>query len=159
MKILLPVLSVLGAIHVASAQNTCQNPVKNVKSLTADEKKEIVDAILRMKSMNSTYSPEENMYDYFPQLHLVATIPSANIHAAFGFLPWHREYDRRFYEELKKASNGKVTVRFFPSLWCGCVVVWLCGCVVVWLCGCVVVWLCGCVVVWFLVALVSFTLS
>lgn len=69
---------------------------KSVSKLNAAEKKELVDAILKLKS--------EGEYDKFVLRHFSA--PMANIHRCPAFLPWHRQFIRDFEQQLQRVSGN-----------------------------------------------------
>ena len=76
----------------------------NVRTLTDQQKKDFVDAILILKS--------KGIYDEYVRLHTEAMMRSAGSNgrnfAHYGpiFLPWHREFLRRFENDLRLHSNN-----------------------------------------------------
>jgi len=83
------------------------NVRKNCSTLDSDEKRKFVDALLVLKS--------DGTYDRFVQMHVDAmarATPSSvspmdrnAAHKGPSFLPWHREYLRRFELELQRIDS------------------------------------------------------
>lgn len=87
---------------------------KNAVNLTVQERQEFVATLHQMKAMPSQYNPALNAYDYFVDLHVQAFEDHSGAHMAPGFLPWHREFLRRFEEEMRRASgNPQITVPYW----------------------------------------------
>src|SRR5688572_16327712 len=88
------------AVQKASAENITNYTLtlvrKEVKELSPAEISEVVNAIKGMKNIPSAFRPATNAYDYFPEIHLTAASDHAGIHRSPLFLPWHREFLRRF---------------------------------------------------------------
>ncbi len=87
----------------------------SVTSLSAAQRSAFVSAIKRMKEIPSSYREGVSAYDYFVILHTEAfnhhmdehgnhVMPNAHMHP--NFLPWHREFLRRFDHELQLASGN-----------------------------------------------------
>lgn len=72
---------------------------KNQARLSAAEKKVFVDACLALKA--------QGVYDMFVRIHLEAFQAGVNdpAHGGPAFLPWHREYLRRFERELQRIDS------------------------------------------------------
>ena len=97
---------------------------KNVTTLTSTERKEFVDAVLVLKMTRSPYDPSFSYYDQFVQWHkeryachadehMPGTMPMLMIHTGPMFLPWHREFLRRFENALREVSGKPVTVPYW----------------------------------------------
>ena len=88
---------------------------KSVTELNAQEKARFVSAVKQMKSVPSAYDPEVNAYDYFVELHTAAFEQmTSNAHMNPNFLPWHREYLRRFESELRRVSGDQsITIPYW----------------------------------------------
>lgn len=87
---------------------------KNATSLSAQERQEFVQTLLKMKQMPSQYHPTLNAYDYFVDLHVQAFEDHTGAHMAPGFLPWHREFLKRFEAEMRRASgNPRITLPYW----------------------------------------------
>lgn len=94
---------------------------KNVVDLTASEKKAFVNAIKTLKTTVSKGS-KVSVYDQFVAVHLGATRlihrhqshqqTSELAHTNTAFLPWHREYIRRF-EQALRAVDRNVTLPYW----------------------------------------------
>jgi tyrosinase len=76
---------------------------KEVKELSEREIEAFVTAVRQMKEAPSQYKPSTNAYDYFVELHL--RLMDYGIHGSPQFLPWHREFIRRFEAELQRLSG------------------------------------------------------
>lgn len=77
--------------------------------MTAEQRAAFVQAVKAMKQIPSAYQPETNAYDYFVILHTQAfdhTMHHSNAHMSPNFLPWHREFLRRFDSELQRAGGN-----------------------------------------------------
>lgn len=86
----------------------------SVQNLSAQQREAFVNAVKQMKEIPSSYQEGVNAYDYFVILHTEAfkhhvdehgnhSMPNA--HMQPNFLPWHREFLRRFDHELQRAGN------------------------------------------------------
>ena len=99
-----------GPVSKASVENITNYSLalvrKEVKELSTNEIADLVAAMVQMKSIPSAYQPLTNAYDYFPEIHLTASSDHAGIHRSPLFLPWHREFLRRFESELRRASGN-----------------------------------------------------
>ncbi len=93
---------------------------KNAASLTAEEWARFLNAIVTLKH---TFPPDSNVsvYDQFVAIHLGVvqlrwgTGPAAGVdgaHQGPAFLPWHREYIRR-YEAALGAVDSRVTLPYW----------------------------------------------
>src|SRR5690606_24215116 len=78
---------------------------KNAATLTVQERQDFVQTLHKMKQIPSQYEPHLSAYDYFVDLHVQAFEDHSGAHMAPGFLPWHREFLRRFEEEMRRASG------------------------------------------------------
>jgi tyrosinase len=89
---------------------------KNVKSLSTSEKKNFTDAINALKKNTKDNTIGDNRYDdyviWHAQTMMVAAGSDANTdmrnlaHRGPIFLPWHREFLRRFELDLQKEVPG-----------------------------------------------------
>lgn len=68
---------------------------KNIRSLTAAEKSELIQAIKAIKA--------SGQYDTYVTTHAQA-MPTA--HRGPAFLPWHREFLRRYEQDLQNAAGN-----------------------------------------------------
>lgn len=87
---------------------------KNVKNLTADEKKRYVNAFLALKSQNSVIHPgAQSRYDDFVETHMNAMMaPTGWAHDDSVFFPWHRELLYQF-EKLLQSVDPTVTIPYW----------------------------------------------
>jgi tyrosinase len=94
---------------------------KNVKSLTSEEKADFVNAVKKLKTVQSPYDPAINYYDQFVKWHYLAFRCKPNnfdvhgypAHMGPAFLPWHRVYLRVFEEALRDVSGKDITVPYW----------------------------------------------
>src|ERR1051325_10020015 len=94
---------------------------KNIKHLTADEKKRYVNAIVALKGQDSVIHPgAQSRYDDFVETHLRAMWDFSNNatralswgHVDSVFFPWHRELLYQF-EKLLQAVDPTVTIPYW----------------------------------------------
>jgi tyrosinase len=96
---------------------------KNVKSLTSTEKKDFVDAILKLKNTPSPYNDSLSWYDQFVYWHRDAyvcdeTNPTHGhslypAHMSPGFLPWHRAFLLEFENALSEVSGKNIALPYW----------------------------------------------
>jgi tyrosinase len=92
---------------------------KNVKALTAEERADFVDAILKLKTVPSPYDSNFNYYDQFVQWHYLSSLchnagehhPTS--HMNLSFLAWHRMLIYRFEQALREVSGKEITVPYW----------------------------------------------
>lgn len=80
---------------------------RDVTGLSAAERQAFVDTLHAMKRAPSTYQAGTNAYDYFVATHVEAFRAHVNAHMGAGFLPWHREFLRRFESEMRRVSGDR----------------------------------------------------
>jgi tyrosinase len=90
--------------------STTERVRKNQSSLTAREKEEFVAAVKQLKK-TSRPGATTSIYDEYVLIHREAMLIGA-IHDGPAFLPWHREFLRRFEEDLQ-AVNPSVTLPYW----------------------------------------------
>jgi hypothetical protein len=100
---------------------------KNLKRVTADEKRLFIEAVIGLKGKDSVLHPgSQSRYDDFVEVHLGAMLAmqfdaAGNMtypgwaHGDSAFLPWHRELLFRFEEELRavKPDTANVTIPYW----------------------------------------------
>lgn len=91
---------------------------RNVKSLTAQERADYVEAVLALKSVPSPFDPELSYYDQFVAWHL-GLYPCGighemiRPHGGPMFLPWHRQFVLHFEDALREVSGKPITVPYW----------------------------------------------
>ena len=95
---------------------------KNVVDLTAEERLEFVDAVLRLKSTPSPYDPGLSYYDQFVAWHLTLSLCDRTEpmmshmqrgHLGPMFLPWHREFVLLFENALRQVTGNEIPVPYW----------------------------------------------
>jgi len=96
---------------------------KDVKDLTAREKRDYVEAILAAKSSPAPGKPGISYYDQFVQWHRDAFRCrfgwqqgdnwAGAAHNSPTFLPWHREYLHRYELMLREVSGKDITLPYW----------------------------------------------
>lgn len=94
---------------------------KAVETLTAQEKKDLVEAIIRLKQTPSPYEKGLSYYDQFVQWHLLSvSCPNHEhpgtpypAHMGPGFLPWHRLHLLLFEEALRQVSKKDIALCYW----------------------------------------------
>lgn len=83
---------------------------KNVKDLTAEEKRDFVEAVLKLKHTPSPFNEQLSWYDQFVVFHKQVTRASIKEHNQGhhnpAFLPWHRKL-LMLYEDALREVSGK----------------------------------------------------
>jgi len=88
---------------------------KNVKNLTADQKRRYVNAFVALKSQDSVIHPgAQSRYDDFVETHMNAmmAMPVGWAHGDSVFFPWHRELLYQF-EKLLQSVDPSVTIPYW----------------------------------------------
>lgn len=85
---------------------------KNAARLSRREKAAFVSAVKQMTQRRSRYDPRMSAYDYFVREHYDAFYQHVSAHKLPAFLPWHREFLRRFEVELQ-AIDPDVTIPYW----------------------------------------------
>jgi tyrosinase len=111
-------VAIPGAFAPATASPTATTELrvrKDVKDLTPQEKKDFVDAILKLKQTPSPFDSRFSYYDQFVWWHrqsFLCPIEAAHMHASF--LPWHREFLLMFENALRSVSgNPNITIPYW----------------------------------------------
>jgi tyrosinase len=80
---------------------------KDVKDMTAGEKRAFVDAVLKLKKTPSPFGKNHiSLYDVFVYYHRrVVNLRNDGAHQGPAFLPWHREFLYAFESALINASG------------------------------------------------------
>ena len=86
---------------------------RNAKSLTATERRRLVEAIKATKQLPSLIDPSDNAYDYWVGLHYQAYYDDAMpAHMASAFGPWHRWFTLLFEQDLQRI-DPEITIPYW----------------------------------------------
>jgi tyrosinase len=86
---------------------------RDAKSLSAAERRRLVEAIKATKQIPSSIDPSDNAYDYFVRIHFAAyydDLMPAHMAPAFG--PWHRWFMLLFEQELQRI-DPQITIPYW----------------------------------------------
>lgn len=92
---------------------------KDVRALSAGERRDFVEAVLALKAAPSPVDPGLSYYDQFVAWHIslypcgMGAHTGARAHGGPMFLPWHREFLLRFEDALREVSGKPVTVPYW----------------------------------------------
>jgi tyrosinase len=87
---------------------------KDVKDLTAHEKKAFVAAVLKLKQTPSPWNSRLSWYDQFVYWHKNAFRCSISAaHMQPSFLPWHRQFLLLFEDALREVSGKPISVPYW----------------------------------------------
>jgi tyrosinase len=93
---------------------------KNIRNLTNNERKDYVDAVLKLKKTKSPYDDSLSYYDQFVAWHVTLNLcefgqplPMQMGHGSPIFLPWHRVFTLLFETALRQVSGKSITVPYW----------------------------------------------
>jgi tyrosinase len=86
---------------------------KNVKDLTAAEKSQFVNAILRLKQMPSPYTKSLSYYDDITNWHYQIHKCGYYGHMSPVFMPWHRAYVQIAEQAMATAAGKPIAVPYW----------------------------------------------
>jgi tyrosinase len=93
---------------------------KNAKDLTAEERADFVNAVLKLKDVPSPYDSSLSYYDQFVMWHHVSSQcppDGSHVHPVshmnLAFLPWHRMLVYRFENALREVSGKDISVPYW----------------------------------------------
>jgi tyrosinase len=118
MRALLAAAVLCAALLVASAPGASGATLvrKDVKDLSAGERSDFVNAVLKLKKMPSPYKAfgAKNYYDLFVLWHRnVFRCPNYTAHMSPTFLPWHRYYLQQFELALSRAAGKPIALPYW----------------------------------------------
>jgi tyrosinase len=101
------VLAVLACLLPAASAQGAVAIRKDAKDMTAQEKRDFVDAVLKLKRADSPFGRKGvSLYDVFVYYHRrVSQITPDGAHGGPAFLPWHREFLYAFESALINESG------------------------------------------------------
>jgi tyrosinase len=112
-------LALLCALLALAALTGCEAPRhrKNVKDLTAEEKRDFVEAVLKLKQTPSPFDKQLSWYDQFVVFHKQVTRASIKEHNQGhhtpAFLPWHRKMLMLYEDALREVSGKNITLPYW----------------------------------------------
>jgi tyrosinase len=94
---------------------------KNVKQLSKRDRERYVDAVLKLKEVESPYDSSFSYYDQFVAWHIALCVCEPGMphsammqgHGGPMFLPWHRVFTLLFENALRQVSGNKITVPYW----------------------------------------------
>jgi tyrosinase len=93
---------------------------KNIRNLTSTERKDYVNAVLKLKKTRSPYDNSLSYYDQFVAWHVTLNLcefgqplPMQMGHGSPIFLPWHRVFTLLFETALQQVSGKPITVPYW----------------------------------------------
>jgi tyrosinase len=115
-----PLLAVVAALAVLAAAAPAASGAtlvrKDAKDLSAAERRDFVNAVLKLKRMPSPYKAfgAKNYYDLFVLWHRnVFRCPNYTAHMSPTFLPWHRYYLQLFELALARAAGKPIALPYW----------------------------------------------
>jgi tyrosinase len=115
-------LLLLGTLLLASTLAACVEPTrqrKNVKDLTAQEKQDFVDAVLKLKATPSPHDINLSWYDQFVEFHRQIYYYRPGYagyqigHESPTFLPWHRKFLLMYEQALREVSGKDIVLPYW----------------------------------------------
>ncbi|MCW2967412.1 MAG: putative tyrosinase, partial [Solirubrobacteraceae bacterium] len=106
LAVLAVVVALAGAAGPARADIAVR---KDVKDMTAQEKKDFINAVIKLKHTRSPFGTKNiSLYDVFVYYHRrVSNLKVDGAHRGPAFLPWHREFLYAFEAALENVSHKK----------------------------------------------------
>jgi tyrosinase len=108
-------------LALSSCKNDTTSPAtptlrvrKNVKFLTATEKADFTNAVLKLKTVPSPYDASLSYYDQFVMWHRNSFYcDTMAAHMGPAFLPWHRQFLLMFENALRSVSGKDITLPYW----------------------------------------------
>jgi len=112
-------LSTAGCSGASSSNDNSWRVRKNVTSISAAERDELVQSILHLKTIQSPFEPSFSYYDQFVHFHQQVILRSRLVlgysvaHQSPAFLPWHRKILLLFENAVRTHVNSDFALPYW----------------------------------------------
>ncbi|HEU4657848.1 MAG TPA: tyrosinase family protein, partial [Capillimicrobium sp.] len=86
---------------------------KDAAALTAEERRDLVEAMHELKRIPSPYDAKLPWYDQFVAWHDEAFDGNPSAHESAAFLPWHRQFLAQFEAALQTAAGKPIALPYW----------------------------------------------